>query len=168
MAAILTMPDRAGPALGETMNCTRPSPVPENPVSIVIQLAVLAAVHVHGPSTITSRLPRPPFASKSCGDGGAITQLHGDDWLTVSVWPATLSGSERRGPLFAATVKESCAGPEPDVCERLNHAAPLAAFHGQPAAVDSDSGTVCAAGVKSKANGVTLKVQPLGCEIETV
>jgi hypothetical protein len=48
----------------------------------VIQSTSLAAVHVQAPVTITRMFPLPPLEVKRC-DGGAMTQVHDDDWLTV-------------------------------------------------------------------------------------
>jgi hypothetical protein len=76
-------PVRAGPLLGAAMNCTRPLPVPDPPAVNVIQSTSLAAVQVQAPVTITRIFPLPPLEPKTC-DGGAMTQVHDDDWLMVT------------------------------------------------------------------------------------
>jgi hypothetical protein len=88
--------------------------------------------------------------------------------LTVTLLPATVSVSERRGPVLAATTNDTCPGPDPDGCGRLIHDALVVAFHWQPAPVASDTPAVCDADGASRVAGATLKVQPVGCEIETV
>ena len=71
------MPVLAGPEFGAATNCTSPLPELDAPASTVIQSTVLTAVQVHGPSTITSTAPSPPFASKLT-DGGATVHLQED------------------------------------------------------------------------------------------
>src|SRR5687768_15370288 len=142
------------------MNCTRPLPVPDVPASMVIQLVTLDAVHVQGPSTMRSTLPRPPSGPISWS-GGDTAHVHADACVTVTGFPSTVTTPERAGPLFAATTKDTCAGPVPEVAGRVIHAAWLAAFHRHPLPAASDTAPVCAAAESASDAGVTAKVQPL-------
>jgi hypothetical protein len=61
--AIVSVPVRAAPPFGLTLNVTVPFPVPEPPVTIAIQFAFEAAVQAHEPSVVTATLPVPPDAA---------------------------------------------------------------------------------------------------------
>ncbi len=46
-------PVRSGPVFADTLNSTRPAPVPVEPLLIAIQLVALAAVHGHPLAVLT-------------------------------------------------------------------------------------------------------------------
>jgi hypothetical protein len=84
----LIVPVRAAPALAATAKPMVPLPIPEvGPVS-VIQGTSLLAVHAHPAPAVTDDVPVPPCESKVYASGATST-LQPDDWLTVTVWPAT-------------------------------------------------------------------------------
>ena len=60
--ATVTVPDREGPLSGATLSVTVPDPVPFAPDVMVIQSALLAAVHGHPADDVMARLRVPPDA----------------------------------------------------------------------------------------------------------
>ena len=58
--AIVSVPLRAGPVVEATLNCTVPFPLPEAPLLIVIQAALLVAVHSHAATVATETDAEPP------------------------------------------------------------------------------------------------------------
>jgi hypothetical protein len=62
--AAVSVPVLALPVFGRTVNVTFPAPVPLAPVTIVIQAALLCAVHAQPPEVDTAiGLPPPPAAA---------------------------------------------------------------------------------------------------------
>src|SRR4051794_26917664 len=94
-------PDRALPVVAATLYCTVPLPVPLAPAVTVIQETVLAAVHAHPAAVVTATLPVAPAAG---GDAvaGAIAIAQPLAWLTVKVFPATVSVPDRGPPVVEA------------------------------------------------------------------
>ena len=83
-----------------------PLPVPLPPAVTVIQFALLVAVHPHPPpvAAVTVTVPVPPDPEKLC-DVGLTVKLQAAAWVTVTVWPATVSVPVRLVvAVFAATV----------------------------------------------------------------
>jgi hypothetical protein len=80
-----------------------PLPEPLAPLVIVIQVALLVAVHVQPVVVVTPTLPGPPFDG-TFADVGEAVKLQPSAWLMVTVCPATVSVPVRAGPVFAATV----------------------------------------------------------------
>jgi len=68
--AMVSVPDRAGPVVAATVNCTSPLPLPFVLPLIVIQDSPLFAVQVHPSPAVTVTLPPPPPESMDwfCGE----------------------------------------------------------------------------------------------------
>ena len=62
-------------------------PLPPAPVTIVIQDALLTAVHVQPAVAVTLTVPAPPAAPMVL-DVGLIANVQPVAWLIVNVWPA--------------------------------------------------------------------------------
>ena len=88
-------------------------PVPLLPETIVIQVALGVAVHVHAAWVVSvMSFVWVPVALK-VRLTGATTYVHPDAWLTAKVRPATVIFAFRAGPVLAATVKLIVLGPVP-------------------------------------------------------
>src|SRR5690349_12905212 len=106
---------RSPPEFGVALAATVPLPVPPIVDSVSHPVPPLtAAVHAHDASlAVTVMLPEPPPAGSGI-DGGETLKLHvgagAASWLTVNVWPATVTVPLRgvRAP-FAAAV--NCTPP---------------------------------------------------------
>ena len=156
-----TIPVRAAPPLGATVNLTKPLPGPSDAAeSSLIQPAPLDVVHVHVPVTKTSTSPWPPSAEKD-DDSGLSMNVHGEDCLMVTAWPAIVTRPVRAGVEFGATVNCTCPGPAPLGGEAVTHGSPLVAVQGQPAAVATLTGRVPPPGGSSSPCGETSYRQPL-------
>ena len=78
-------------------------PLPLPPEVIVIQDAVLAAVHVQPAVVVTPTLPAPPLAGAEALVGEIVNE-QGAAWVTVKVFPATVTVPVREVvPVLAAT-----------------------------------------------------------------
>ncbi len=82
------------------MNVTAPLPVPLAGLTVVIQLALLAAVHVQPAPAVTVVELDPPALPRFALDG-AMERLQPPAWDTVKAWPATVNVPVRAGPGFA-------------------------------------------------------------------
>jgi hypothetical protein len=93
--------------LGATEYETVPLAEPLAPPVTVIQLALLAAVHVHPVPAVTFALAVPPPAGSACVVGDTVYVHVEDDaafCVTVTVWPATDNVPVRAvDAVFAAT-----------------------------------------------------------------
>ena len=58
--AIVMVPVRTAPAFDATLYMTVPFPVPDAPLTTVIQLALLTAVQLHPAVAVTATEPLPP------------------------------------------------------------------------------------------------------------
>ena len=123
---------------------------------VVIQLELLTAVQAQPGPLVTATVPLPPAAATFC-DVGEMANVQPCPWLTVTVRPAIVSVVERAAPPVPATVKRTVPLPLP-LCPSVmvTHSALLAAFQGQPVAVDTDAvpvpppaGMLCASGATS-------------------
>ena len=100
---MVRVPDRVPPVVEAAVYCTVPLPLPLAPEPIVIQGALLVAVHAQPAAVVTATLPVPPPAATVAAPG-AIENAQPLSWLTVTVWPATVSVPERGPPLVAAAL----------------------------------------------------------------
>jgi len=74
--AIVSVPVREAPVFAATLNPTEPLAVPAAPDVIVIQEALLTAVHAHPLPADTATVPGPPVAP-ALKLTGAIAYVHG-------------------------------------------------------------------------------------------
>ena len=105
--ATVSVPFRAAPVFAATVYVTLPFPVPELPLPIVIQFALLVAVHAHVEEVVTFRfVPLPPAAPIDALVGATVYEHDvAADSFTVTVCPAMVSVPARGvAPVFAATV----------------------------------------------------------------
>jgi hypothetical protein len=117
-----------------TVKLTVPPPLPLAGLTLVIQVALLAAVHMQPAAPLTVVEPDPPVPPKFAL-AGAIDVMHPPSCVTVSVWPAIVKVPVRCGPVLACTV--NVTGPAPVPLAGLTlviHDVPLAAVHEQPEA----------------------------------
>jgi hypothetical protein len=131
--AIESVPERGPPPVDAAVNRTVPFPDPLAPEVMVSQLALLEAVHAHPAPLVTSTLPLPPDADTDVLVG-EIEKSHPLPWLTVKVWPATVSVPERAPPSVDAVVNRTVPLPlplAPDVT--VIHETLLVAVQPQPA-----------------------------------
>jgi len=103
---------RSAPLLGPTCRTTVPLKLPVAADVIVNQLASLDAVHVHPVSVSRFAVSWPP-ENPIDSAGRVHAKRHGaGDWVTSTVWPATLIDAERGdGAAFAATLYGIAASP---------------------------------------------------------
>lgn len=84
LPATVTVPSRGAPALAANARPTVALALPEAPLAMVIQGAVLAALHAQPLSVATSIGKAPPAAAIEASDG-AMAYVHGAAaWLTGS------------------------------------------------------------------------------------
>jgi len=102
--AIVSVPVRAPPVFAATVNVTVPLPVPLAPLAIVIQLALLLAVHVQPDCVVTVTGPPVPPSVGNAWLVGLMVYVHPEFCEIVTVFPATVSVPLRAGPVFADTV----------------------------------------------------------------
>jgi hypothetical protein len=96
--------------LAVALNVTVPLPLPLAPLAMVSHEALLVAFHVHPPATVTAVVDD-PAAEVSVREVGDTLKLHATPlWVTVRVWPATVSVPTRCVvAVFAATLKVTVA-----------------------------------------------------------
>lgn len=88
--ATVSVPLRGLPAgFASTVNATVPLPVPFVPLVIVIQPALLEAVHAHALLVVTDAVDEPPAAGMLCGVGAAVKLHTSPPCVTTNVRPAT-------------------------------------------------------------------------------
>jgi hypothetical protein len=101
---------------------------------MVIQAALLAAVHAHPPGAATETVLVVALSGADTLDG-EIVVVHGTPcWVTVSVWPAIVTVPVRDpAAVFAPIDSETVPFPLPDPpLETVIHGAELTAVHAQP------------------------------------
>jgi hypothetical protein len=140
--AIVSVPLRAAPVLASVVYCTVPLPVPDAPFGILIQEALLAAVHVQPDEAVTPTDPAPPSGGADC-DVCESEYEQAFAWLIVTVRPATVAVPLRAAPPFAATVSCTVPSPVPPAPDgTLIHATLDAAVHRHPPDVSTETLTV--------------------------
>ena len=105
LPAIVTVPVRdVVPVFAATSYVTDPLPLPVAPALIVIQAALLVAVHAHPLPAVTVTVPL-TVVEATLADAGAIVGVHGAPaCVTVKVLPAIVTVPVRDvAPVFAAT-----------------------------------------------------------------
>ena len=102
--AIVSVPVRAPPVLASTVYLTVPLPVPLLPLVMVIQFAVVVAVHGQPDCVVTvTGPPLPPWVGND-SLVGEMVNVHPELWVMVTVCPATVSVAVRSAPVFGCTV----------------------------------------------------------------
>jgi hypothetical protein len=90
-----------------TVNATVPLPVPELPVPMLIQAAVVVAVHAQlFAEAVTAIDPGPPLSPTFCDEGEMENVQAGGGaaaWLTLKVLPAAVMVAVLAAPVLAAT-----------------------------------------------------------------
>jgi len=108
---MLIVPVRPLPVLAVNVKVTLPLPVPDAPPVIVIQEAVVVAVHAHPPAAETAMAdPLPEVAGTDC-DGGLIDVAQDPACVTAKDCPAIVRLPVRTLPVFA--VAENATAPLP-------------------------------------------------------
>ena len=122
-----------------TSNVTGPLPVPVAPAVTVIHDALLTAVQLQPPATLTAVRPLPAAAVKDCEVGEIDGEHTAAACVTVKVAPAIVSVPVRLEAMgLEATRKPTVPLPDPDApLVTVIHAALLAAVHAQPVATDT-------------------------------
>ena len=91
--------------LANTEYVTVPVPVPLLPEVIVIQLALVVADQVQPAGAVTATLPLEATAARDWVAGEIVQVQAAPAWVTVCVWPATVTVPVRGlVAVFAATV----------------------------------------------------------------
>ena len=163
---IASVPARDVPAgLASTRYVTVPLPVPDAPVSTVIQETPGTADHAQPPGRVTFVLPFPPAAEMLCAAGLRVTSHAAPACVTTKGWPATVSVVEREllsG--FAATVYSTLALPVPDVAdEKVIHETGLWADQAHPEPAESTIVPDPAAAETEALDGEMLYPHPAAC-----
>src|SRR6266550_5410810 len=130
---------------------------------MVIQEALLAAVHAQAAPAVTETVPSPPEAGTVCVSGD---KANVQPWpcTTVTVRPPMVIVPDRVDPVVAATANVTVPAPLPLApAVMVIHGALLVAVHAQPAPAVTETvplppeeGTVCV-------SGDTANVQPWPC-----
>ncbi len=142
-------------------NATAPFPLPPVPDVMVIQEALLVAVHVQPASVVTVLLPE-VAAAPGVSDVGETVKVQGTPaCVTVTVWPAMVSVPVR-GDVAVLAAMENATVPlplplAPDVM--VSQEALLVAVHVQPAVVVTVLLPEVAAAPGVSEVGETVKVQ---------
>jgi hypothetical protein len=137
----------------EIVRLTVPLPEPLAPEVTEIHETLLLAVQVQPAPAVTDTVPLPPDAGTDCVSG-AIANEQPLPWVTVTVWPATVSVPDRFGPVAAATANVTVPDPLPLAPEVIViHGCALEAVHAQPAPpltftvrVPPEASTLCESG----------------------
>jgi hypothetical protein len=166
--AMVNVPDRAGPFVAATLKLTLPLPLPVAPEAMVIQEALLAAVHAQLAPAVTETVPSPPEAGTDRVSGD-IANVQPCPCTTVTFWPAMVIVPDRDGPVVDAAVNVTVPDPLPLAPDAtVIHDALLVALHAQPAPavtetvpLPPEAGTVCV-------SGDNANVQPWPCTTVTV
>jgi hypothetical protein len=105
--ATVIVPVRAASVvLAATLKLVEPRPVIDAPLVIVIQAALLVAVHAQLDPVVTATLPLVPVDGAFTVVGDTVNEQLSAAWLTVTVWPAIVIVPVRAAPVvLAATVK---------------------------------------------------------------
>jgi hypothetical protein len=161
--AIVSVPDRAGPVVAETVKRTVPFATPLDPSVTRIQSTGLAAVHGQPLPLVTFTVPVPPAAATDC-DVGSIEYAHPCDCVTVTRCPATRSVPLRDGPFVAATANETVPVPAPVApLASVIHGTSLAADQSHPAVEVTVTVPFPPAAPIASVSGDTSNLQPGDC-----
>ena len=119
LPAATIVPVRAlPPVLAATVNATVPLPVPACPAVMVIQPALVDAVHAQVVADAVTAIDPVAAASPTFCEAGEIEKVHAGGgtaaWVTVNVLPATSIVALRAAPVFAATRYATDPFPAPD------------------------------------------------------
>jgi hypothetical protein len=123
--------------LAVTTKPTTPFPLPEPPLPIVIQETLLVAVQAQPLAAVTDTVALSPAAGEFQLTGEMEKVQGTPAWVTVKVWPATVSVPVRDDvEVLAATVNATEPLPLPDApLVTVIHAALLLAVQAQPLVV---------------------------------
>ena len=159
--AIVNVPDRAGPVVAATLNCTEPLPLPVPPLVIVIQSAWLAALQPQPSGAVTLTLPVPP-ADGTVWDCGLMANVHPDACEMVTVLSATVTVPLRAPPVEAAIWSVTAPVPLPvaDPTTEI-HGALLVAVQPQPCAAATWITALPPAAGAECVSGATSNEQPV-------
>jgi hypothetical protein len=140
--AIVTVPLRGdGSGLAAAATVTVPLPVPLDPLAMVSQGALLAALQLQEAADAVTVTVAFPASAPRLAFGGAIVKVHGGggvaDCVIVNVRPATVKIPDRSAPLLAATVNPTVMSALPLVVFSVIHGTLLDAVHAQPACAAS-------------------------------
>ena len=104
--ATVIVPVRAAPLVfAATLKSLEPRPVIDAPLVIVIQAALLTAVHAQLDPVVTETLPLVPVEGAFTAVGATLNVQLFAAWFTVTVWPAIVIVPVRAAPVvLAATV----------------------------------------------------------------
>jgi hypothetical protein len=89
--------------LAAAVNLTVPVPSPLAPLVIVIQLALLAAVHLQPGSVVTVTGPPVPPSFEKVWLVGEMVNVHAELWEIVTACPATVMVPLRAAAVFGST-----------------------------------------------------------------
>jgi hypothetical protein len=132
---MVSLPLRAGPVVGATVNWTVPLPFRLPAPAIVIHDALLVAVQSHAAPVVTATVPAPPVCATEA-DSGLMLKPQPLLCVTVKTCPPIRRTPLRAGPSHVPTRNATVAGPVPDVADVIDiQAASLCADHGQAASV---------------------------------
>ena len=132
----VTVPVLASPAFAAAEIPTTPGPDPEAPVTMVIQGAVVAAVHAHPPDVATLNVAVPPADENAVAVGDKMNEQVKLACATVNVWPPTAMVVLRASPALGSSANVTSPGPVPDMPVRMRtHEAPAGTIQAQPALV---------------------------------
>jgi len=132
---MVIVPVRCGPVLAAIENCVAPEPLPLAPEVMVIQAALLAAVHAQPVAVVTLTVPDPPLAVKVWVAGLMVNEQPAA-CVTVKVWPAMVIVPVLCRPVLVATEKFATPEPEPLApAVMVIQASLLAAVHAHPVTV---------------------------------
>ena len=113
---------------------------------------------------VTVTLPLPPAAPRFALVGRMVN-VQPESWVTVNVWPATVSVPCRAGPLFAETAY--CTGPLPlpvaPVLTVTTAGSLLDADQAHPAPADTSTLSVPPPAGKFRLDGAIENAQPEPC-----
>ncbi len=132
---MVTVPRRSASGFGATVSCTEPVPDPLLPDAMVIQPALLVALHEQPVAAVTVTGTDPPLLPIFWGDG-EIPYEQPMLCVTVNVCPPAVIVPVRCGPVLAAAEYRTVAVPLPVApAVTLSQFALLAAAQAQPASV---------------------------------
>src|SRR4051794_25613947 len=158
--AIVSDVSRAGPEFAATEYCTWPVPVPVAPLTIVVQEALLLAVHEQPSALVTWTAPL-PAAAPTLIFVALTPKVQPVACSNFTVCPAIVSDASRAGPGFAAT--ENCTCPLPVPLAPLTivaHGAALVAFQVPPSPLVTWTEPVPAEAATVTLAALTPNVQP--------
>lgn len=131
--ATVAVPLRCGPLLAAALKLTVPLPLPA-PLELSVSQGACGEMEVDQaqPAAVATAVPTPPPDAATDWEVGVMAKVQPDAWLTVKVWPATVSVPVRAGPVLAPTVKFTGPLPVPEPLLSVIHGSLLVTFHPQP------------------------------------